>query len=88
MEKENFIELRIVDSGKRISKAIQEKIFSPFFTTKKAGEGTGLGLSITSSILYDHNAYIRYDKSENTTFVITFPANELLSYDIQSLLFR
>jgi PAS domain S-box-containing protein len=82
LSKGEFIELRVIDSGQGISKAIQDKIFSPFFTTKKAGEGTGLGLSIISSILDDHNANIRYEKSDNTTFVIAFPICELINYDI------
>jgi signal transduction histidine kinase len=30
---------------------VKEKLFSPFFTTKPAGEGTGLGLSISHDII-------------------------------------
>jgi len=41
------IEIRIRDNGNGIPQDIREKIFSPFFMTKPAGQGTGLGLSIS-----------------------------------------
>lgn len=82
LEKNDFAELWVIDSGTGISEAIQDKIFSPFFTTKKAGEGTGLGLSIISSILEDHSAYIKYVESENTSFVITFPIVKRSNHDL------
>lgn len=45
------IEIRIRDNGNGISQAALSKIFTPFFTTKPAGEGTGLGLSIAHDII-------------------------------------
>lgn len=69
--------LRVTDSGTGIAKEVQEKIFSPFFTTKKAGEGNGLGLSIIEGILKDHGATIEYDNGYiNTSFVVSFPVVE------------
>ena len=43
--------LGIRDNGAGISD--MEKLFEPFWTTKKPGEGTGLGLAISSSIVAD-----------------------------------
>ena len=45
------MEIRIRDNGTGISPELREKLFSPFFTTKPAGEGTGLGLSISHDII-------------------------------------
>lgn len=45
------VEIRVRDNGKGISAAQREKLFTPFFTTKPAGEGTGLGLSISHEIV-------------------------------------
>lgn len=43
--------LAILDNGKGISLANQEKIFTPFFTTRRDTGGTGLGLGIVESLL-------------------------------------
>jgi two-component system, NtrC family, nitrogen regulation sensor histidine kinase NtrY len=49
-----------------------EKIFIPFFTTKK--QGSGIGLSLSRQILRLHNATIRVQSSPNerTIFTIRF----------------
>ncbi len=66
----------IKDSGHGIPADIMDKIFSPFFTTKKAGEGSGLGLDIVKKILDKHNARIEVDSTvgEGTAFAIYIPA--------------
>jgi PAS domain S-box-containing protein len=46
------VHVAITDEGHGIPDSVREKIFTPFFTTKK--QGTGLGLSITKRILEDH----------------------------------
>ena len=67
--------LYISDNGIGISKENMEKLFTPFFTTKPAGEGTGLGLSIIHSIITRHNASISVESKagRGTTFKITLP---------------
>ncbi|NIT51994.1 MAG: hypothetical protein GWO41_04400, partial [candidate division Zixibacteria bacterium] len=40
-----WITVEIEDNGPGMPEDIQEKIFSPFFTTKAVGKGTGLGLN-------------------------------------------
>jgi signal transduction histidine kinase/integral membrane sensor domain MASE1 len=68
------IVIQVIDSGAGISKEHREKIFDPFYTTKKVGEGTGLGLSISKGILDEHKASIKIlDESVNTCFEIRFP---------------
>ena len=66
--------LRVTDSGPGIPENVRNKIFQPFFTTKKIGEGTGLGLSITKGILDEHKATITVvADSPNTCFEIRLP---------------
>jgi len=56
VNKENRFEVRITDNGMGISEADRERIFNPFFTTKRGG--TGLGLSICYRIISEHKGYI------------------------------
>jgi signal transduction histidine kinase len=68
--------IRLKDDGPGISKAMQEKIFQPFFTTKE--EGTGLGLSIATRIIEEHHGRLYVESKENmgSTFVIVLPIKE------------
>lgn len=71
-EEETNVLITITDSGKGIPKKLQQKIFSPGYTTKK--RGWGLGLSLAKRIVEDyHNGKIAVLKSEinkGTTFSI------------------
>ncbi len=51
-EKEDSIEITVKDQGQGIPEKLQEKIFNPYFTTKK--DGTGLGLCVSRRIVEDH----------------------------------
>ncbi len=56
------VEIRIRDNGTGIPLEVRNKLFSPFFTTKPAGEGTGLGLSISHDIIVkQHGGSIEVD---------------------------
>ncbi|MFZ3229338.1 MAG: PAS domain-containing protein [Pseudobdellovibrio sp.] len=75
-----FVILRVLDSGPGIPEAILKKLFDPFFTTKGVGEGTGLGLSITKGMLDNHKATISVVPNiSNTCFEICFPKIEVIS---------
>jgi signal transduction histidine kinase len=70
------VEIRIRDNGTGIPAETIERLFTPFFTTKPAGEGTGLGLSISHDIVADqHGGSIRADSEEGayTEFIIELP---------------
>lgn len=72
---DKHIEINIRDTGKGISKENLDKLFTPFFTTKKEGEGTGLGLSISYGIIKNHGGTIDVNSivNEGTTFTIKLP---------------
>lgn len=61
----NMLELRFHDDGSGISAANQDKIFTPFFTTRRSAGGTGLGLAITVSLLKAYQGAIELLPSEH-----------------------
>ncbi|MHB8132167.1 MAG: two-component system sensor histidine kinase NtrB, partial [Mobilitalea sp.] len=66
--------LAIRDHGNGIPIEIQEKIGTPFFTTKETG--TGLGLAISMGIAQRHNAVFEFETGKNgTTFYTRFPTS-------------
>jgi PAS domain S-box-containing protein len=67
---ECFVCIRIQDTGVGIPKEITDKIFDPYFTTKK--EGSGLGLAICHSIINKHDGHITVQSTpgKGTTFTI------------------
>ena len=67
--KENRVFIYISDNGNGVEKEIENKIFLPFFTTRK--EGAGIGLTLSKNIIESHGGYLAYRKENNkTTFVI------------------
>jgi len=71
-----FARLEIMDSGPGIPEKVKERIFEPYFSTKRTG--TGLGLAIVKSIVTDHNGFIRVrdNKPNGTIITIELPVKE------------
>ena len=71
----DFTEITVEDNGPGISKDIMDKIFIPFFSTKK--KGIGIGLSLSKQIITNHNAIISLssDPGVSTKFIIRFDNN-------------
>jgi signal transduction histidine kinase len=65
--------LEVADDGTGMPKAVQEKLFTPFFTTKT--HGTGLGLTVAQRIVQSHGGRITWKSAEGkgTTFTIHMP---------------
>ena len=73
-----YIKVSITDTGHGIPPEIQDKLFDPFFTTRKADKqrGSGLGLSVVRGIVKDHQGFIDLESTvgAGTTFSLYLPA--------------
>jgi two-component system nitrogen regulation sensor histidine kinase NtrY len=72
-EEKESVFIKISDSGPGIPEEDIPKLFEPYFSTKKTG--TGLGLAIVSTIVADHNGYIRVQNNipHGSIFIIELP---------------
>jgi len=72
----NWVLIELEDTGPGMPKDVQEKIFSPFFTTKPMGKGTGLGMNISFNIIQKHKGEIKvFSRPGKTCFSIRLPVN-------------
>ena len=76
------VSISILDTGCGISQENLNKIFDPFFSTKKIGKGTGLGLAVSLSIVKEHNGDIRVEspsglsrQQHGAKFTVILPKN-------------
>ena len=71
-ERDNITEISITDTGLGIAPEIMDKIFIPFFTTKK--EGSGIGLTLARQIMQKHGGTIDVVSNAKTgsTFRLVF----------------
>ena len=68
------VEITITDDGCGIPRSNQEKIFTPFFTSKR--RGSGLGLSISKRIIEEHEGgsiALESEEGKGTVFKVTMP---------------
>ncbi len=74
LENHSWILFSITDSCSGIPENLQEKIFTPFFTTKPLGEGIGLGLYVSRKIVHEHGGRIYFESREGKTeFLVVLP---------------
>ncbi len=73
-----YARLTVRDNGPGIPADIAERVFEPFFSTKKVGEGTGMGLAVTHGIVRAHGGAIELQNSPGggATFVIYLPTTD------------
>ncbi len=72
----NRVYVDIADNGPGIREEDREKLFLPYFSTRR--DGTGLGLAIASRVVTEHRGYIRVmdNRPSGTIFRIELPIKE------------
>jgi nitrogen fixation/metabolism regulation signal transduction histidine kinase len=67
------VEIIVADTGQGVTRDVKEKLFLPYFSTKK--RGTGLGLAIVSRIVEDHRGSIRVEENHpvGARFIVELP---------------
>jgi signal transduction histidine kinase len=67
------VEVAVRDDGAGIDPAHHERVFRPYFTTKK--QGTGLGLFVTRKIVGEHGGSVAFESApgKGTTFRVRLP---------------
>jgi nitrogen-specific signal transduction histidine kinase/CheY-like chemotaxis protein len=73
-----YLQLSVQDTGQGMQPGILDRIFDPYFTTKKIGEGTGMGLAITHGIVKSHGGVITVESEpgKGAVFHVLFPVIE------------
>ena len=73
VESRDSVEVIVADTGHGVTSEMKEKLFLPYFSTKK--RGTGLGLPIVSRIVHEHNGNIRVEENEpmGSRFIVELP---------------
>ncbi|MGB5685148.1 MAG: ATP-binding protein [Candidatus Electrothrix sp.] len=80
---EDSVRIIVRDDGPGISDQVRQRLFEPYFSTRKSG--TGLGLAIANTIITEHNGVIKVHDNvpSGTVFTIELPfhpANTISSY--------
>jgi two-component system nitrogen regulation sensor histidine kinase NtrY len=72
--RDGSLHIEITDDGPGIPPGDRDKMFEPYFSTKK--RGTGLGLAIVHKVVTDHRGTIRVEDNSprGAKFVIEIPA--------------
>jgi len=78
------IEVVITDSGEGIPSDHLERIFDPFYTTRKGG--TGLGLAVVARILGRHGCWhaVESEPGKGTRFTLSFPLGQLEAAQLEA----
>ncbi|MCL5965829.1 MAG: ATP-binding protein [Deltaproteobacteria bacterium] len=73
---EDFVRIGIRDDGPGIPSEVKDRIFVPFFTTKR--KGTGLGLPLVQKIVHAHSGILdlQSEPGQGTEFTIKIPMRQ------------
>ena len=72
-KEEKAVRIIVCDNGPGMSDQVRQRLFEPYFSTRKSG--TGLGLAIANTIITEHNGLItvRDNEPTGTIFTIELP---------------
>jgi two-component system, NtrC family, nitrogen regulation sensor histidine kinase NtrY len=67
------VEITVADTGHGVTRELKEKLFLPYFSTRK--RGTGLGLAIVSRVVEEHHGSIRVEENQpvGARFIVELP---------------
>lgn len=74
---EDDVIVEVIDDGDGITEHVYEKIYEPFFTTKR--DGTGLGVPLSKEIIEAHSGTLDYliEQEKGTVVRIKLPLQEI-----------
>lgn len=74
----NYALLTVSDTGTGIEKENLDRIFDPYFTTKRVGKGTGLGLAVVQGIVKTHkgDVHVVSEPGKGTSVRVYLPIKE------------
>ena len=72
LQENNRLLIKVADNGIGISAVLLDKIFIPFFSTKKSGSGIGLSLCKQIMLLHKGNIQVQSREGEGTAFILQF----------------
>ena len=76
--------LAFEDTGAGVAPEHEDRLFSPFFTTKEPGKGTGMGLAVSQSIMREHDGEITFTSGPSgSRFVVAIPmaSSEIIDHE-------
>jgi CheY-like chemotaxis protein/two-component sensor histidine kinase len=82
---DEFVALTIGDDGPGVPEELRDRIFVPFFTTRKADDATGLGLPVSADIVAAHGGRLRYEPGgggRGAAFVVELPVRAGVAADV------
>ena len=84
----DYVMVTVSDAGTGIPKEVMEKIFDPFFSTKKFGEGSGLGLSMVYGFVRQSKGHIVVESEEGSGTIVNLylPQSSSAAEETEALL--